>query len=244
MVLLHGWGYGQLAWPEDWLERLGQHYRLLLVDLPGHGSDSHALGCPAETLSNWTRALLQVIPDQAVVMGWSLGGMLALQLAHQVPQQLAGLVLLASNIKFVQCVDWPWALPVAELDYFRQEFRRTPSKTLRRFCSLQVQGEQDSSLLRHLSTQLDPQPSVEGLDWLQQLDLRHAWCDLSIPCLALYGTDDVLVPAEVQLQLARLQPAACMHTFRGGHAFFWRNDQVLDQVEIFLHHCLVKGGGR
>jgi pimeloyl-ACP methyl ester esterase len=237
IVLLNGWGYRRLAWPVGWLQRLGRFYRLLLVDLPASSSDSHTL-CMEQDLSSWIKALLQVIPSQSVVLGWSLGGMLALQLAQQSTHKIAGLVLLASNIKFVQCSEWPWALPAADLNHFRQAFQCAPNQTLRRFCTLQTQGEQDRSLFRLLLTQLSAKPSIAGLNWLQQLDLRLVWRDLSVPCLALYGTGDTLIPAEVQPQLILLQPKARICVFQGGHAFFWSRAHVLEQIQVFLHHIL------
>ena len=101
IVLLHGWGataynYRCILGP---LGRSGFH--AIAPDLPGHGwngSTSHARGAFSVTaMTDWVRALLDElgIPG-CVLVGQSLGGGVALDVAARFPDRVSGLVLLAS----------------------------------------------------------------------------------------------------------------------------------------------------
>ena len=69
VVLLHGWGMHSGVW-EDVVENLLDHYRVTLIDLPGHGY-SRAVGA-GHTLSELAAAVLAVAPPRAAWVGWSL----------------------------------------------------------------------------------------------------------------------------------------------------------------------------
>jgi 2-succinyl-6-hydroxy-2,4-cyclohexadiene-1-carboxylate synthase len=95
VLFLHGF----MGSAEDWREvtaALDDRFRCLAVDLPGHGS---SLGLPPEdyTIEEAERALLQLLDELGVgrptIVGYSMGGRLALYLALHHPERCAGLFL-------------------------------------------------------------------------------------------------------------------------------------------------------
>ena len=72
------------------------------VDLPGFGT---APAIPDFTLDAVSDQLASQLPANCVLMGWSLGGMLAMHLAARYPQQVKGVITLATNAKFVATDD-------------------------------------------------------------------------------------------------------------------------------------------
>ncbi|MBP9131466.1 MAG: alpha/beta fold hydrolase, partial [Steroidobacteraceae bacterium] len=82
LVLLHGWALHGGMWG-PWLDELGRRARLHLIDLPGHGRSAWPAG--ASTLRDLARAVSPHVPNGAAVLGWSLGGMVALELARSRP---------------------------------------------------------------------------------------------------------------------------------------------------------------
>ena len=86
LVMLHGWGMHSGVW-QTVVEALGKNFRLHCVDLPGHGRshNSEAL----TTLAKWTECVAQTMRPRlagpACWCGWSLGGMVATQLAQNYP---------------------------------------------------------------------------------------------------------------------------------------------------------------
>ena len=77
LVLLHGWGMNSAVW-SGFTRRLAERWRLTLIDLPGHGASPYR----GETvLQQWADACLESAPQRAVWLGWSLGGLVALEAA-------------------------------------------------------------------------------------------------------------------------------------------------------------------
>ncbi len=97
LVLLHPWGTNMKIW-RPVVPALAADRPVLLVDLPGHGKSSKTPGrYPPERLA---LAVLDAMRAEgfgrAIVMGNSLGGGTALQVALQEPGRVAGLVLVGA----------------------------------------------------------------------------------------------------------------------------------------------------
>ena len=99
LVLIHGFAASLHTW-EPWVSRLGEHYRIISVDLPGHGlsrspdTDKMNPGFFGEAIAEMTA---QLGADQFVMVGSSMGGATAWQLALEYPDRLEGLVLVGAS---------------------------------------------------------------------------------------------------------------------------------------------------
>jgi pimeloyl-[acyl-carrier protein] methyl ester esterase len=80
LVLLHGWGLNSAVWQEI-VPLLAPYYSLHLVDLPGFGFSQHVAVESAE-LSLWSEVVLPHLPAQFNLLGWSMGGLIALRMAR------------------------------------------------------------------------------------------------------------------------------------------------------------------
>ena len=242
LVLLHGWGYHKSAWPESWLQNLAEHYDLLLVDLPGHGDDScHELAdSDLSVLDIWLQRLGTSLPAQYSLLGWSLGGQIAMRLAQQQPDRVQRLVCLANNLSFVQREGWSDAMPEQVFTQFQTAFARLPEKTLQRFCALQAQGSEDPmAMTKLLRTQVHCRPSLAmGLDWLARLDLRETWLQITCPALLPLAEQDALVPASVVAAIKLLSTQNQeTYVLAGSHAMTWEQsteERLLSRVTEFL----------
>lgn len=201
LVLLHGWASDSRCW--QWLlPELNRNRDIIAVDLPGFG-DSAALS--DDTPEIWLQALLSALPEQAIYLGWSLGGMLAVQLAAHYPERVAGVCTLASNLKFVaERKVWPCAMPVKVEQNFYRDFSEAPEKTLKMFAALQAQGDlNERALIKQLRALLRDQAEPVNDGWqvalrlLARLDNRELLAGLAQPGLHLLGDGDALVPAAV-----------------------------------------------
>jgi pimeloyl-ACP methyl ester carboxylesterase len=85
VVLLHGNSSSSRAFSRQLDGPLGQRFRLIAVDLPGHGASDDAKDPNAYSLPGHGRAVRAVIDalgiDEAHFVGWSLGGHIALEMA-------------------------------------------------------------------------------------------------------------------------------------------------------------------
>jgi pimeloyl-[acyl-carrier protein] methyl ester esterase len=240
LVLLHGWALHGGMWG-PWLDELVPHARLHLVDLPGHGHSpwSHDLA----GLADLARTVSHIVPPGAALVGWSLGGMIALELARQEPCRASALVLLATTPKFVAGDDWPHGMEATVLDEFALSLAADHRGTVQRFLALQARGgERSLETLRLLRQNLDahgppdPRALAAGLQVLRTADLRGILPGITLPTLVIAGQRDKLTPAAAGRALAGVLPAGdFVEIANGGHApFLSHGRQVLEEVLGFL----------
>ncbi|MCH7370624.1 MULTISPECIES: alpha/beta fold hydrolase [Aeromonas] len=92
LLLLHGLGSSSLDWQAQ-IERFSEHYRVVALDLRGHGQSMQEGPFDVPTLAGDVTRWLDEQPEPAWVVGLSLGAMVALELALQLPHKVRGLVL-------------------------------------------------------------------------------------------------------------------------------------------------------
>ena len=204
LVLLHGWGSNREIW-RPLLAGLRSWANITLLDIPGCAPDCSDVDPPS--LETVLSEILSVCPARAIFLGWSLGGQLAVELAHRHPERVAGVVTVCSNPRFVAEPEWP-GMAVVTFDEFAASVEADVAAALRRFGSLQVQGAaQPRQLLRQQPQRelVGGAPALlSGLGWLRQLDLREHLPGLLQPQLHLLADHDGLVPAEVGAKLKHL----------------------------------------
>jgi pimeloyl-ACP methyl ester carboxylesterase len=98
LLLIHGMGGRYQNW-ESVTESLARRYTVVAPDLPGHGASDpgagdYSLGALATVLRD---LLLALGHDRATLVGHSLGGGIAMQLAYQFPELAERLVLVSSG---------------------------------------------------------------------------------------------------------------------------------------------------
>lgn len=236
LVALHGWGMNQVVW-QPIRERLIQQAEVTWIDLPGHGrSSALKLG----RLEQVVEQLIPYIPQGSVLMGWSLGGIIAQALAQRLADQIAGLILIASTPRFVVAEDWPYALSTEVLRGFADNLEHDYAATVRRFFALQFMGARtDPAALQALREQILQYPASlgalqDGLDILRTADCRQP--HLEQPCLWLLGRLDKLIPSGLAegLQVLNYDKVQVMH--KAAHVpFVTHPDEFMPLVEDFLH---------
>jgi pimeloyl-[acyl-carrier protein] methyl ester esterase len=240
LVLLHGWALNSACW-DAFATRLADRYRVHAIDLPGHGRSVWSTECTG--IDGLVLAIRRHVPAGAFVVGWSLGGMVALRLAQLASSAVARLVLLATTPRFTAGADWHPGMPVAEFEQFAQRVTHDHDRTVGEFLSLQVRGEaQPQTVLRQLKRSLNAGGRAQavaldaGLEILRTTDLRRALPAIEQPALVIAGTYDRLTRLEAARFLARsLANGRLTAIDRAGHAMFLSHpDQVLDAVETFL----------
>jgi len=240
LVLLHGWSLHGGMWG-PWLGELAAHARLHVVDLPGHGRS--AWPARVHDLGDLARCVLPCIPRGAVVLGWSLGGMVALELARRHPAQVSALVLVATTPRFLSGEGWEHGMRAEVLDSFARGLAADYRGTVQNFLALQTLGDEHAAQsLRMLRSRLDahgepdPRALETGLRILREADLRQALPHIAHPALVIAGDRDRVTPAAAGRELATALPAAryCL-IGRGGHApFLSHSEEVLREVLPFL----------
>jgi len=243
LVLLHGWAmHGGVFAPL--VERLHARHELHVVDLPGHGG-SRDSAVPL-ALADCVAAVAARVPA-APWLGWSLGGLVALQAAAMRPDAVTALVMLGASPRFVRATDpgddWRHGMSAEIFRDFARGLREDYRGTLDRFIALEAFGSDDArGELRTLRAEVfargEPAGHVlaDGLELLEAADLRDALPRLRLPTLWIAGRRDRLVDPRAMREAAGRTPVAAFHQVEhGGHApFLTHADEVAAVVKGFL----------
>lgn len=238
--LVHGWGMNARVF-DALATRLAADCEVHALDLPGHGGRPEG---EAPSLESWACDVLDRLPARCTLLGWSLGGQVALRAALDHPARIERLVLLSTTPRFVASDDWPHGLALDDLQAFGADLLRDPRATLLRFLSLQTRGAADPQrLLAQLRAAVAEAPAVDrrsleaGLDLLAGNDLRGAARRITQPTLVLHGALDTLTPAGAGAWLAATVPDARQAVYaRAAHAPHLSHvDEVAADIRRFLH---------
>lgn len=222
LALVHGWGMNARVF--DTLDdMLAADFEVHALNLPGHGGRD---ALPHNTLQSWADDLAQQLPQNTTLLGWSLGGQIAMRAALDHPHKIARLVLLSSTPKFVATKDWDRGMAPADLQEFGAALMADTQATLLRFLSLQTRGMAGQKTLLYQLRQslfMAPQSQADvlssGLAMLQQTDLRTELPHLTQPTLVIHGALDTLTPPAAGAWLAANLPHAQHIEFpRAAHA--------------------------
>ena len=192
LVLLHGWGFNSELF-NNLIDRYKNQYRITMIDLPGHGRSDDVSG----GLDEWCDEIIKNLPDNPILLGWSLGGLLAINIATKI--KISKLILVASTPKFVQSEDWPYGIDENNFRQFSDALQLNLSKGLKRFVSLQTQ---DKTQLKALNQSIDKFPAStkalnQGLEILLTADLVDEFTQLKMPIEVILGNHDTLVPYRI-----------------------------------------------
>jgi len=236
LVMLHGWAmHGGIFAP--FAAALEPHFRLHLVDLPGHGFSRDDAG--SLELLDCARRILDATP-RAIWLGWSLGGLVAMRAALDRPDSVRGVVLIASSPRFVVGADWPQGVAPNVFAEFAAGLAHDYRPTIERFLALEALGSEQTrvelrELKAHVFERGEPARAalVQGLRILDSTDLRAELPRLAVPSLWIAGRRDRLInPAA--MQWAAAQSRGKYIECNSGHAPFLAHARVLsDSIAAF-----------
>tara|TARA_R110002012_G_scaffold52494_1_gene134822 strand:+ start:390 stop:1166 length:777 start_codon:yes stop_codon:yes gene_type:complete len=202
LVLLHGWGVNSGVW-QPIATQLEQYFSITYVDLPGFGENNQIMPKPYD-LKNLAECVANVLPQNSVLAGWSLGGLVAQHVALLEPTNVKQLVLIATSPKFQKGSDWAGIDPNI-LQAFSQQLVKNLSKTIERFLAIQAMGSDSAKMdIKKIKSSIEASPQADiaaltaGLDILKHVDLRDQIAALKMPIHWMLGRLDSLVPAKLQ----------------------------------------------
>lgn len=232
LIFLHGWGTHPVIW-QPLLARLPS---AVALPLPGYAGSA-----ATQTLDEMADRLAHDLGRQTTLVGWSLGGLVAMRMAAMYPEKISSLVLIGATPCFVNREDWQYGVDDAVFAQFSNNLATDYAGTIRRFLALQAQGADAVKtvlleLRKKLLTQPPPDMAVleSGLSILRSTDLRREVAALDVPVKLIHGTGDKLAPVQAAQWLAKTLPAASLHKVKGAaHAPFLSH--VEDVAEVILH---------
>jgi pimeloyl-[acyl-carrier protein] methyl ester esterase len=192
LILLHGWGFNSELF-NGLIDQYKNQYRITKIDLPGHGRSDDVTG----GIDDWCDEIIKILPNNPIILGWSLGGLLAINIASKI--QTSQLILVASSPNFVKNEQWKFGIDADNFQQFSDALQLNLSKGLKRFVSLQTQ---DKAQLKALNQSIDKFPASkkalnQGLEILLTTNLLDEFNQLKIPTKVILGNHDTLVPYRI-----------------------------------------------
>ena len=254
LLLWHGWGMNLRVF--DALRgALNDRWRTTAVDLPGHGQSSWPteFNSAATDIDAMLPPLLATLPPatgaapRVTLIGWSLGGQLALRAAMLAPERIARLVLIGTTPRFVSAPDWPHGLPESVLQDMQHRLAADYRRTVSDFLELQVRGSRDATRVQQALRaavfahgEAQPQALAAGLSLLAATDLRAGLNSIQMPALVIAGQHDRVTPPAAGAALAAALPQATyVEIQRAAHAPFLSH---LESLLPILGHFLPGAG--
>ena len=230
LVLLHGWGMNLRVW-DAVAAALARRFRVIAIDLPGHGASDWDLTAPHPAAQVFrVHETLAPLTTRYHLVGWSLGGQFALDLAAALPAGIERLVLVATTPRFLAGPDWRCGLKPAALQKLAAGVRAGPAQAVSGFLKLQVRGlaprtaarvraELQQALVRGGAAH--PEALAWGLERLRVGDLRTQLAQVKKPALVIAGRDDRITPPAAARALAAALPKGRYRSLAGaGHVPF------------------------
>ena len=242
LLLLHGWCFSSLVFSEA-LAAFSAAYRVLAPDLPGHGASDpvtdYGFAALAADLRAWLAALSL---DRIRLLGWSMGGQVALELAASLPpERVERLLLVAVTPRFCAADDWPHGLPEGQVWAMERQLRRDYLGALKDFRLRMLTGEElPLDRRQRIAALIGPPPApadaLAALAALRREDQRSCLAALDCPTLVQHGELDTITLPGAARTLAEKIAGARLELLPGiAHApFISRPDEAFAQWRTFL----------
>jgi pimeloyl-ACP methyl ester carboxylesterase len=244
LLLVHGLGYARWGW-EPVLPGIVERFDVLLFDNRGIGESDAPPGpyTVAELADDAVQVLDEAGVDRAHVLGTSLGGMVAQELALSYPERVDRLVLASTTPGGAKA----HPMPQQTVALLAEAATLDPVTALRRFVenalspgTVAARPELVERILAHrLETAQDPVAWAAQAAAGATFDAFDRLGTLSAAALVEHGDEDVVVDPRNAALLLELLPDARLERFGGcGHLFFWEQpEQFVASVVSFLERA-------
>ena len=236
LLLIQGLGYGRWSW-EPLVPGLADRYRVLWFDNRGIGDSDKPEGpYTARLMADDARQVLdEAGVERAHVLGASLGGMIAQEVAAGTPERVDKLVLCCTTPGGAATVP----MPDVTVQLFAEAATLAPDVALRRFVVNALGANPPEELVEELyQLRLANPPDPAGWQAQAAAGLTFAGVDAAInaPTLVLTGTEDNVVDHRNADVVAARIPGARVERLSGaGHLFFWEQpDACVRIISEFL----------
>lgn len=268
VLLIHGMAGSATTWKHV-MPTLASRFTVIAPDLPGHGGSDKLVGdCSLGAFASTLRDLLVALGhERATVVGQSLGGGVAMQLAYQFPERCERLVLVGSGglgsevnalLKALSIPGSAWVLQLACAAPVRDAIDavgraasgvglRPAPATAELWRSYSSLGDRETrrAFLRTLRSVVDARGQA-----VSAADRLHLAAEM--PTLIVWGDADPIIPVEHAHAAHRAIPGSRLEIFEGvGHfphceaperfaavLTDFIEDTVPAQIQVSPHHVL------
>ena len=236
LFFLHGMNGNSKSW-ENLFYSLSSSFSVFAWDAPSFGG-SDVFGDNIEEYKNAAKALIETLKLKKIILiGHSMGGLIASQLAYDNDVSVSGLILSSTHLGFGCKKGEPlmeryanrlktFSTKLSDIDYAMERAKRnTPEGT----------SESVIKFLANVALDIRKESIRDGGRMSQETDNTNICKDLKVPVLILSGGKDTVISTEMHASLIAALPRAHKVVFpKAGHASFAEYpDQFNYQVTEF-----------
>lgn len=207
VVLLHAIATDSGLWASQ-IPVWSQRFRLLVIDLPGHGASQPRPHI--NSIEAYADALAQLLSRESIetasIVGLSLGGMIAQAFALSFPERVRSLVLSNTSARTPPPMQTIWSQRRQQALDHGMEHQVAP--TLERWFTPRfaerapLHVERIANMIRNTACD----GYVAAIDAIQRLDLLDRLPELSMPALVITGRDDPAATTQIAASIADKLP--------------------------------------
>jgi pimeloyl-[acyl-carrier protein] methyl ester esterase len=249
LVMLHGFGTDSRVFSSIGT-KLSKDYDVSMVDLPGHGQTRlrpEDYGGQAKETGSFfgfcaysiLHALEKFLKNEPYhLLGWSMGGQIALEMFKQNPKLINSLILISTTPRFIESDDFKIGMNNAVFNKFKKGLKNDKDKTLDEFYHMLFAANEDrSQYLDDLKKQIPPEKTLlDSMNSFENYDERNILPKINIPTLILAGDKDKIIDAKASMFMSQEIKGSVLRIFKGtGHApFLTKEKEVMDELRTFL----------
>ncbi|MDN3029108.1 alpha/beta fold hydrolase [Streptomyces sp. S.PB5] len=212
LVFVHGWTANRHRWDHQ-VEHFAKKRRVVRLDLRGHGDSTGAgVGTIAELAEDVLALLDHLEIERCVLVGHSMGGMIAQTIALAHPDRVARMVLVNS---------------IGRMTYSRGRGLLMAASTLapfKVFVAANIQrafapGHPREEIRAYVRSSADtPREVVMTLyGAMRAFDVLDRVGEIQVPTLMVHGYHDIQLPLKQMLRMAKAYPDAMVRVIDAGH---------------------------
>ena len=253
LLLLPGYATDVSSWNRDFLATLAQHHRIIALNNRNVGrSYIQSNRYETQDLAKDTYQLIQALHlKKPAVLGISMGGMIAQQLAVLYPHQISALILINTAIAGDHSIHPSPTIQQKMLNMPTNKLGRyvtaiqlffPPAWRMQMAYTLAADRFKPANYKEVDPVRIMPQQQHLLLNWVNDNATARKLKQLRMPVLILNGGADMVLPSANSTILARTIPHAKLIRFKeGGHAMIY---QYPTQIADLINHFIAAASSR
>ncbi|USS94099.1 alpha/beta fold hydrolase [Buchnera aphidicola] len=201
VILIHGLGFNKKIW--FYLKKkLKKHFNVHTINLhiPKKNKNFYL------ELQNFINNTIISIPKNSILIGWSIGGIIATLLTLKIQEKIKLLVTISSSPCFIKKKSWI-GLNLNKIKKLKNELNNNYFQTIKNFLKLQNLNKKNIKILYKKiinSSNNNPQSINFNTKILIKLDTRNLIKKIHIPIFRIYGKFDIIVQKDVKYYVDKI----------------------------------------
>jgi len=248
LVMLHGFGCDSRVFASIGT-KLSKDLDVLMVDIPGHGETKEEFRDFPFSAYTILYALDNYLKEPYCLLGWSMGGQIALEMlkqksAHKCDDPgcshnpIGSLILISSTPKFVCSDDFSVGMNKAVFNKFKKGINEHTDSSMDDFYKLVFSnGEEGGKYIDDMKKQMPSHKTLSScMESFEKSDERSVLPKIEVPTLMITGNSDRIIDPKASMYLSQEIKGSKLKILKGaGHApHLTREKEVENEIIEFI----------